>query len=138
MKMRRTTFRILSACAAGAALLCGCGSIVQGTRQEIAISTSPSGAHCDLRRPNGSVAATVESTPETVRVRKTADDLTLQCTLAGYETAKLPMPSGYGYAVFGNAVLGYGPGWAVDHLSGSDNQYPHTAHVTLVPLKPRS
>src|SRR6185295_15117491 len=120
-----------------ASLLSGCGAIIQGTRQEITVTSTPSGARCDLKRPNGSIAATVERTPETVRVRKTGDDLMLHCALAGYLPAELPLPSGYGYAVFGNVVLGYGPGWAVDHLSGSDNQYPHEAHVTLVPAAPK-
>jgi len=126
-------FWIPALCAA-ATLLSGCGAIVQGTRQEIAISTSPPGARCDLKRPNGSIAATAEPTPQTVRVRKTGVDLKLHCTLAGYLPADLAMPSGYGYAVFGNIVFGYGPGWAVDHLTGSDSQYSHSAHVTLTPV----
>ncbi|MBV9992565.1 MAG: hypothetical protein JOZ72_14900 [Alphaproteobacteria bacterium] len=133
-RMRRRPFLVLAICLACG--LSGCGAIVQGTRQEIAVTSTPAGAHCDLKRPNGSVAATVERTPETVRVRKTGDDLMLACTLAGYAEADLALPSDYGFAVFGNVVLGYGPGWAVDHLSGSDNQYPHEAHVTLVPASP--
>ena len=129
------TLRLTIALAA-CACLSGCGSILQGTHQEITVTSTPAGAHCDLKRPNGSIAATVERTPETVKLRKTGDDLMLHCALAGYLPAELRLPSNYGYGVFGNIVLGYGPGWAVDHLSGSDNQYPHEAHVTLMRAAP--
>ncbi len=119
-----------------AACLSGCGAIIQGTHQEIIVTSTPPGAHCDLKRPNGSIAATVERTPETVKVRKTQDDLMLICTRTGYWPARLALPSGYSFGAFGNVVFGFGPGWAIDHLSGSDNHYPHEAHVTFVPTMP--
>ena len=48
--------------AVAAMSLGGCGTITQGTSQDIAITSSPPGAHCDLNR-KGEHVATLDKTP---------------------------------------------------------------------------
>ncbi|HWA91869.1 MAG TPA: hypothetical protein VG889_17655 [Rhizomicrobium sp.] len=119
--------------AAGTACLAGCGTITQGTSQDIAISSTPPGAHCELTKQNGIHVATLDRTPGKVHVQKTKHDLTLTCDLQGYQTATANLKSGYGIGTFGNIILGGGIGWAIDSASGADNKYPESAAVTFVP-----
>src|ERR1043166_7492610 len=70
------------AAALSAVCLSGCGTITQGTSQNIAITTSPPGAHCEMTR-KGEHVATLDKTPGTVKVDKTKNDILLTCNLAG-------------------------------------------------------
>jgi len=121
------------AAAISAVCLSGCGTITQGTSQNIAITSSPPGAHCDLNR-KGEHVATLDKTPGSVKVDKTKNDIMLTCTLAGYQEASLNLESGYGAGTFGNIILGGGIGWAIDSASGADNKYPSSAAVQFVPV----
>lgn len=112
--------------------LTGCGTITQGTSQDIAVSSSPSGARCDFER-EGQILGTILETPGRLTVKKTKHDILLKCTLAGYQPASQYLKSGYGAGTFGNILLGGGIGWAIDSATGSDNHYPKTATVTFVP-----
>lgn len=113
--------------------LSGCGTITQGTSQDITITSNPPGGHCDLNR-KGEHVATLDKTPGTVKVDKTKNDILLTCTLPGYQEASVNLESGYGAGTFGNIILGGGIGWAIDSASGADNKYPSTANVQFVPL----
>ena len=116
-----------------ASYLTGCGTITQGTSQNITITSTPPGAHCDLNR-KGEHVATLDRTPGTVKVDKTKNDILLTCTLAGYQEASVNLESGYGAGTFGNIILGGGIGWAIDSASGADNKYPSSAAVQFVPV----
>jgi hypothetical protein len=113
--------------------LSGCGTITQGTSQDITLTSNPSGAHCDLTR-KGEHVATLDRTPGVVKVDKTKHDILLTCTLSGYQDASANLESGYGAGTFGNILLGGGIGWAIDSASGADNKYPSSANVQFVPL----
>ena len=123
------------AVALAAVSLSGCGTIIQGTTQDIAVITSPPGGHCDMNRDGEHVAA-LYMTPGTVTVDKTKDNIVLTCNRPGYQTASFELESGYGYATFGNLIAGGAIGWAIDSADGADNQYPSTANVQFVPLLP--
>jgi hypothetical protein len=116
-----------------AVCLSGCGTITQGTSQNIAITSTPPGAHCDMTR-KGEHVATLDRTPGSVKVDKTKNDIMLTCTLAGYQEASVNLESGYGVGTFGNIILGGGIGWAIDSASGADNKYPSSANVQFVPV----
>jgi hypothetical protein len=116
-----------------AVCLSGCGTITQGTSQNITITSSPPGGHCDLNR-KGEHVATLDRTPGSVKVDKTKNDILLVCTLAGYQEASINLESGYGIGTFGNIILGGGIGWAIDSASGADNKYPSSANVQFVPV----
>ncbi len=113
--------------------LAGCGTITQGTSQDITLTSNPPGAHCDLTR-KGERVATLDRTPGVVKVDKTKHDMLLTCTLSGYQDASANLESGYGVGTFGNIILGGGIGWAIDSASGADNKYPSSANVQFVPL----
>jgi len=90
---------------AGAAMSLGaCGTITQGTSQNITITSTPPGAHCDLDR-KGEHVATLDRTPGTVKVDKTKNDIIMTCRLPGYQDASANLESGYGAGTFGNIIL---------------------------------
>jgi hypothetical protein len=113
--------------------LSACGTIVEGTSQTIAVTSSPSGAVCDLQRDGRSIS-TVMATPAVVRVDKTKDDILVNCALTGYSPASQNLHSGVSAGVFGNIIAGGVIGWGVDSATGADNEYPSSASVNLVPL----
>ena len=116
-----------------ASSLAGCGTITQGTSQNITITSTPPGGHCDLTR-KGEHVATIDKTPGTVKVDKTKNDILLTCTMAGYQDASVNLESGYGAGTFGNIILGGGIGWAIDSATGADNKYPSSAAVQFIPV----
>jgi hypothetical protein len=114
--------------------LSGCGTITQGTSQDIAITSNPTGGHCDLNR-NGEHLATLYSTPGRVHVDKTKYDIAVTCTKPGYQPASINLESGYGIGTFGNIILGGAIGWGIDSATGADNKYPSAANVQLIRLE---
>lgn len=129
------THKLLAVLAtAGIACLGGCGTIVQGVHQDISVSSTPPGAHCDLvKKDSGTNVGSIDKTPGTVHVRKTKEDLLMTCKLAGYQNASTYLKSGIATGVYGNAILGGVVGWGIDSATGADNEYPSTAQVTFVP-----
>jgi hypothetical protein len=128
---------VISAATAAALMgisLSGCGTITQGTSQDIAIVSSPSGSRCDLNR-HGEHLATLYSTPGQVHVDKTKYDIAVTCTKPGYQAASVNLESGYGIGTFGNIILGGAVGWGIDSATGADNKYPSAANVRLIPLQ---
>jgi hypothetical protein len=126
-------FRTAAAVALTASCLAGCGTITQGTSQNITITSTPPGGHCDLTR-KGEHVATLDATPGSVKVDKTKNDILLTCKLAGYQDASANLESGYGAGTFGNIILGGGIGWAIDSATGADNKYPSSANVQFIPV----
>jgi hypothetical protein len=126
-------WKTVSAVALTASCLAGCGTITQGTSQNITITSTPPGGHCDLTR-KGEHVATLDTTPGTVKVDKTKNDILLTCKLTGYQDASANLESGYGAGTFGNIILGGGIGWAIDSATGADNKYPSSAAVQFIPV----
>ena len=108
----------------------GCATIIEGRSESIAVSSSPSGAHCDLER-NGKRIAVVEQTPGSATVRKTKDDILLTCNLAGYRPASQYLHSGIASGTFGNIIAGGLVGWGVDSATGADNEYPASVNINF-------
>jgi hypothetical protein len=113
-------------------LLAGCSSIIEGTSQQISINTNPSGASCNLMRKGESIGV-LASTPGSVKIQKTKDDITVLCDKPGFSQASYLNHSGAAGATFGNIVLGGGVGWAVDSATGADNKYDPVVNLTLTP-----
>lgn len=110
--------------------LAACASIVSGTDQNIAVSTTPAGANCAFER-EGRVIGRVNPTPGGLLVQKTKHDITIKCTKAGYTEATFINESGSEGATLGNIILGGGIGWAVDSARGADNKYQENVHINL-------
>jgi hypothetical protein len=120
---------------ASMSLLTGaCASVINGTSQEIALASNPSGANCELTRNNGLLSNIV--TPQTVTLKKTKYDIKVSCSKQGYQTSTAVLTSKIEDATWGNIILGGGIGWAVDSASGADNKYDKQLTVTLLPIVP--
>jgi hypothetical protein len=124
-----------TAAALAAVSLAGCGTITQGTSQDIAITSSPPGGHCDLNR-KGEHVASLYRTPGSVIVDKSVSDIVLTCDKPGYQTASVNLESDYSMGLFGNVIIGGAIGVGVDYATGAANKYPSTANVQFVPLEP--
>lgn len=111
--------------------LSACASIVEGTKQNINVNTTPEGARCSLIR-EGSVIATVESTPGSVMVDKLKHDITVECIKDGYEKSVFINESGAEGATFGNILAGGVIGWGIDSATGADNKYNENVHINMV------
>lgn len=120
-----------SAILASCALLTACASIFEGTSQQIAVRTTPSGARCTFWR-NGGLVADIPSTPGTVTVQKTKVDLFIVCDKPGYASATYVNRSGLAAATYAN-VLTLGLAWAVDSSRGADNKYEGEIELSLAP-----
>lgn len=113
--------------------LASCATLFEGTSQEIVINTNPAGASCSLMR-SGLTIGTVQSTPGSVVVKKTKEDITIKCSRQGYEDVALVNKSGMAGASFAN-VLGYGIlpiTVLVDSASGADNKYETEVSIQMV------
>lgn len=115
--------------------LASCATLFEGTSQEIVINTNPAGATCSLHR-SGLTIGTVQSTPGSVVVKKTKEDITIKCTKPGFEEASLLNKSGMAGASFAN-VIGYGIlpiTVLVDSASGADNKYDGQVSIEMVAM----
>jgi hypothetical protein len=110
--------------------LSACSSIIEGTSQEIAINTNPSGADCSIEREGMSIGR-VNPTPGATTIQKTKHDITIRCNKDGYEEATYLNHSGAAGATFGNILAGGVIGWGIDSASGADNKYESPVNITL-------
>ncbi len=121
----------IMALAAMCATLSACGTIIEGTSQDIAISSAPDGARCELTRKEERLTSV--TTPGKVTVRKTKDDILLTCSKAGYQNTSQYLHSGMAAGTFGNIIAGGVIGWGIDSATGADNKYPESVTVSLSP-----
>ena len=113
------------------AALSGCATIVNGTTQSVSVSTPPvEGAHCKLVNSEGTWYLT---SPGSVVVHKTKNDLDVTCTKDGFEDAHVVVPSKFDGTTAGNIIAGGLVGIAVDAASGANYEYPAE---TAIPMKP--
>jgi hypothetical protein len=119
-------------------LLGGCATIIEGSSQQILVSTDPSGAECGLYR-EGVRIGTISSTPGSVLIKKTKQDIAMLCIKPGYEKASLVNRADVAGWAAGNilfGLLGGGIGIIVDAASGSGNKYDGAVKIALTPAAP--
>ena len=112
--------------------LTSCASILDGTTQQIAVNTNPSGANCGLYR-QGQRIATIQDTPGSALVQKTKNNIWVACVKPGFLPASYLNHSGLTDASFGNILAGGVIGVAVDSATGADNKYEGTVNVSMIP-----
>ncbi len=122
--------RVLAAAlAAGAASLCGCATIIQGTTQPVSITTTPEeGAQCTLTNSEGTWYL---ASPGSAVVHKTKNDLSIDCTKPGFATGHVVATSHFGGTTAGNVLLGGVVGLGVDAASGANYYYDNPISVPL-------
>jgi hypothetical protein len=115
-----------------AAVTAGCSTIIEGTRQEIAVKTVPDGATCNLSR-EGFVIAVIPATPGKASVDKNKHDITIVCEKDGYEAATYENKSDVAAAQATNLLLLWTApiGWAIDASTGANNKYAGEVELTL-------
>ena len=114
---------------ASAALLSGCASIASGTTQQIAITSSPAGATCDVSRQGLSLQKLI--TPASAFVQKTKYDISVECSKSGYQNATQVNKSGVEGWTFGNLLFGGVIGLGIDLASGAQNHYDTQMNFNL-------
>lgn len=113
-------------------LLTGCGSIINGTTQKVAVTSTPDSAQA--------VAVGGERTCECVTpctlVLKRKFSHTVTVSKDGYKPQSVGLTSTTSGAVAGNILAGGLIGWGVDAASGGDSKLvPEAISVTLEPAK---
>ena len=132
--------KVVVTLALGTSLL-GCATIIEGTSQEILVSTNPAGASCTLER-EGQVIGTIPATPSAILVKKSKHDITIKCSKEGFETAIYINDSGLASgSVAGNVaadlLLTAGLSSIIDSASGADNKYESPVNITLIQAQPK-
>jgi hypothetical protein len=94
-----------------AAAACGCASIMHGTKQDIGIASSPTGAKVVV--DNGAPS----TTPYVAKLSR-KDNHIVKLTLDGFAPAELTLTKSVSGWVWGNLVFGGLIGLAVDAISG--------------------
>lgn len=117
-----------------AALATGCASVTGSPHQSIAIETRDhtgdpvGGANCELINNKGRWLLT---TPGSVTVNKSNQDMYVTCTKEGLDTARQTVISETRGAMFGNIIIGGGIGALIDHSSGAAYDYPASLLIVL-------
>lgn len=122
----RMTFN-LTFLALAAALSGGCASVVNDARQDIRVQARlPDGqliqdAQCTLRNERETLQTASDSTAQ---VRRSADDLHIQCQHPEHPEARARAISRSNKQMVGNAMFLFGVGAILDHKLGTGYTYP--------------
>lgn len=114
--------------------LSGCASITGTTNQNISVQTKEStgkelvGANCELINKKGKWFIT---TPGTVGISRSNDDIQINCTKEGYLQGKQGVVSDTKGMMFGNILFGGGIGAVIDHTSGAAYEYPSLIQIVM-------
>ncbi len=129
--MRLTILRNTLAAAAGAAALAtsGCLSALHGTHQKLEIVTVPEGALCRIYRGDEGFVKSV-ATPGAKYLHRSDDPVRIECSKAGYETARVEVPSAPRGEIVVNAAT-VGGGLLLDLASGAPYDLPDTIAIEL-------
>lgn len=113
--------------------LSGCATAINGTSQGFTVATEPEvGAECILSNGVGKWHVT---TPETVVIHKSKNDLEVFCTKNGYASVTQMVPSKVNPKRASNIVFGLAGvliGDGIDASSGALMVYPESVKVQMV------
>lgn len=115
----------------------GCASITGSTSQSVSVQAKePSGvevvgASCELSNKRGKWFVT---TPGSVGVSKSNDDMQVICTKENYSPARNAIVSETKGSMYGNIIFGGGIGAVVDHNSGAAYEYPALIQMLMSKL----
>jgi hypothetical protein len=86
------------------------------------------GATCKLQNDKGAWEA---RTPSHVAVRRSADDLSVECRKDGQPAGLLKAISRAAGGMFGNIIFGGGIGAIIDHSKGTGYNYPDAIPIEM-------
>jgi hypothetical protein len=118
---------LAAVCATG---LSGCATFVDGSNQYITINSGPVHySRCVLWRPGEQFNVT---TPGSIHIAKSSDDLNVRCSRPGYADAVATIPSDVDFWTFGNLATG-GVTVLVDAWTGAMFEYPSEFNIPMSP-----
>jgi hypothetical protein len=118
----------------GTLVLQSCASVTTGTTQNLTVVTDPAGAQCRLLRgESATVVGVVSQTPTTMRIDKSGEIMTIECTREGHEVTRTYLEPDFQAMTLGNAIIGGGIGLMIDAASGAMAKYPENATVVMTP-----
>lgn len=126
--------KLLLTVGAIAGLSSGCASITGTTNQSVSVQTREqgggelAGAACELTNSKGKWFVT---TPGSVMVHRSNDDMQVLCTKTGTEPGRTSVVSETKGSMFGNIIFGGGIGAVIDHSSGAAYEYPAFIQVLM-------
>ena len=112
----------------------GCASITVSDTQSVMVTTrlqdgnAIERAECKLSNDKGAWAVT---TPGSVGVRRSADDMQIECTKDNVPTGLVKAVSRAHGGMFGNIIFGGGIGAIIDHSRGTGYDYPDVLEVVM-------
>lgn len=121
-------------CAMVAALSSGCATITSSETQSLSLSAldgdgkAVEKAKCKLKNDKGDWQA---ESPAFVNVRRSSEDLTIECKKDGYPDGFLRAISRAAGGMFGNILFGGGIGAIIDHSKGTGYNYPDNLPVKM-------
>lgn len=127
------TFLLLVTILSGG-FLSGCASVTGSTTQSISVQTREPGtgelrgANCELANSKGRWYVT---TPGSVMIHRSNDDMQVYCSKAGFETGRTSVVSVTKAEMFGNILVGGVIGAVIDHNSGSGYEYPGFVQILM-------
>ncbi len=86
------------------------------------------GAKCKLQNDKGTWDAT---TPSFINVRRSSEDLTIECKKEGFADGLLKAISRAAGSMYGNIIFGGGIGAIIDHNKGTGYNYPDQLPVVM-------
>ena len=112
--------------------LSGCATWVQGTRQDITISTPPTqSAICVVSRKGDHWSVV---TPGVLHIDKSIYDLGIHCSRQGFVDANATIPSALETWSLGNLAFGGFP-MAIDAADGAMGSYPDEFDLPMTPIR---
>jgi hypothetical protein len=123
----------IGAVVAACFMFTGCASIVSGQNQSLSVTTKNkgadmAGAKCSLVNDKGSWYVT---TPGSVTVRRSYNDLAVNCALDGVDPGSSMVKSSTKGMAFGNILFGGVIGAGVDMSTGAAYDYPEIIIVDM-------
>ena len=112
----------------------GCATITSNEMQPVSVTTEDEKglglekAKCSIRNDKGSWEA---ESPAFVQVRRSSEDLLVECKKDGYPAGSLRAISRAAGGMFGNIIFGGGIGAIIDHNKGTGYNYPNTLPVKM-------
>lgn len=75
----------------------------------------------------------VSQTPTTLRIDKSGDLMTIECSREGHEVTRTYLEPDFQAMTLGNAIIGGGIGLMIDAASGAMAEYPESTIVAMTP-----
>ncbi len=123
--MKKQLLKVTSLCIA--LNISGCAAMFSGTTSNVNITSTPSGADCNVTDHG-------VHTPGNVVLSKSSSDLTINCSKEGYEEGSSQILSTFNTTSLINILTGYGLviGFIIDFSTGAAWEYTDHVNVNLV------